>query len=172
MKFRPQIEQAARRYNLDPDLVEAIVSKESDGQWFARRFEPGFYAKYLARNPLYDHRDPHEVSSSYGLMQVMFTTAIEIGFAGQPWELFDPAIALDLGCNYLMRLIVRASSKWRGPRDAVADDTILRSALAAYNGGGTGNEPDNLPDKNHEYADDVIARRDRIKRARAQGATA
>jgi soluble lytic murein transglycosylase-like protein len=171
MKFRPQIEQAARAHNLDPDLVEAIVEQESDGEWFARRYEPGFFSRYLARNPLYAARNPHEVASSYGLMQVMFTTAIECGFTGQPWELFDPAIALDLGCIYLKKLILRASAKWRGATDDAADLTILRSALAAYNGGWLGNEPDNLPDRNHEYADAVLERRDGIKRARAKGVT-
>jgi len=159
-RFRPKIETAAVQHGLDPDLVQAVVEQESSYRWFAYRYEPGFYARYLGHLPAYVDSDPHEVSASYGLMQVMFTTAIENGFVGDPWEMFIPAVALDNGCRHLANLMAWARHLYTGLA-AGEQAAVTRAALAAYNGGKTGNSPTG-PLRNGAYADQVLARRDRI----------
>lgn len=120
--YRRMIERAAKVHNLDPDLVEAIVVAESGGLTDAFRFEPVFFDHYLKGRPEYDREIPRRVSSSYGLMQVMFTTAQQYGFVGPPELLFVPETGLRLGCQHLAKLL-----SWA--------DRDLRQALAAYNGG-------------------------------------
>lgn len=165
MKFRVEIEAAALTHQLDPDLVQGVVEQESTYRWYAMRFEQGFWTVYLAHNPLWRDKDPHEVSSSYGLMQIMFVTAVENGFKGKPWELLSPAQNLDAGCRYLAQQFDWAHSAYKGPA-AGAEHTILMSALAAYNGGKKGNLPDALPDRNRAYAVTVWDRVQQIKNLR------
>lgn len=160
-QFRPEIEIAAAQHGLDPDLIQAIVEQESSYRWFAYRFEPEFFARYLKSNPMYAHRDPKEVSASFGLMQVLFTTAIEHGFAGKPWELFHPDVALDLGCRHLASLMTWARSLYTGLAGG-EQSAVTRAALASYNGGKQKNNP-NGPLRNGAYADQVMTRYRRIK---------
>jgi soluble lytic murein transglycosylase-like protein len=154
--YRTEIETAAAAHDLDPDLVQAIVEQESGGWASAFRYEPAFWDRYLKTNPVYATRNPREVSSSYGLMQIMFATAVDHGFTGKPWDLFDPAVSLEYGCRVLQALLVWARSQYTGLETA-AQTVILRSVLAAYNGGKSGNAPKG-PLRNREYADDVMRR--------------
>src|SRR5690348_13739676 len=103
--YRKEIEAAAAKYALDPDLVEAVVQQESNDWASAFRFEPDFWVRYLQNDPAYAGRNQREVSASYGLMQVMYPTAVDHGFAGQPWELFAPAASLEYGCKHLASLM-------------------------------------------------------------------
>jgi soluble lytic murein transglycosylase-like protein len=82
--YRPQIERIAGRYDLDPVLVEAVVWTESTDHTDAFRPEPNFYRRYLKGKPEWAGWVPRRISSSYGLMQVMYTTAILNGWAGEP----------------------------------------------------------------------------------------
>lgn len=163
MFYRAAIEIAAAAHGLEADLVEAVVQQESNGWASAYRYEPDFFTKYLAKNPIYKDRNPHEVSASYGLMQVMFTTAVEHGFTGQPWELFAPTVSLEYGCRVLAALLAWARSKYTGlsSGERIA---VMRSALAAFNGGKNLNDP-NGPLRNKAYADEVMARYDTIRKA-------
>lgn len=139
--YRPLIEELAKRHELDPLVVEAIVWQESGGRTHAYRFENGFWLRYLAHNPEYQDKNPDRVSASYGLMQVMYTTAVECGFRGEPELLFVPRIGLQCGCEYLARLL-----KW-----ANGDQ---RKAFAAYNGG-KGNAMAGPPFPNEKYVKSV-----------------
>jgi len=120
--YRDLIVSTAAGHGLDPNLVEALVLAESSGQTDAFRFEPGFFRRYLADSPTYAGQNPRRVSSSYGLCQVMLTTAQQYGFFEEPEELFKPAVGLQYGCLHLRRML-----QW-----AQGD---VRKALAAYNGG-------------------------------------
>lgn len=162
MDYRKEIETAAAAHGLSPDIVAGVVSQESNGWTSAFRHEPAFWTKYLATNPAYMHRNPHEVSSSYGLMQVMYTTAVEHGFTGEPWELFAPAVGLEYGCRVLARLITWANGLYTGLETERAA-VVTRSALAAYNGGRGGNAPTGTL-RNREYADQVLARVRQIRK--------
>jgi soluble lytic murein transglycosylase-like protein len=161
--YRAEIEIAAAAHGLDPDLVEALVEQESGGWASAFRHEPDFWSKYLAKNPAYRDRNPREVSASYGLMQTMYPVAVEHGFTGQPWELFDPEVSLEYGCRVLATLMVWAKGRYTGLA-AGERASVRRSALAAFNGGRGGNGP-NGPLRNRAYADAVLARYDRIRDA-------
>jgi len=81
----------AVRYDLDADVVAAVVQAESSG-------------------------NPSAVSraQAYGLMQVRIPTARDM--AGRDVtvdELFDPVVNLDLGCRYLRRMLDRYKGDWR-----------------------------------------------------------
>jgi len=120
------IREIATKYGLDPELIEAVVKTESSGNPKAYRYEPLFWKRYLQHNPKYKNLDPHKVSASYGLMQIMWPTAKEeLGWKGNdPEALYAPEASLDLGCKLLVKNL-----KWaNGDMDA---------ALAAYNGGRT-----------------------------------
>ncbi len=150
--YRALIDSIAADLALDPDLIEAVSWIESSGNFAAYRYEPLFFRRYLAEHPTYKDRRPQEVSASYGLMQIMYSTAAELGFTGEPWELFSPAVNLRYGARYLKQLL-----HWTGALDQhPMPEMRLRSALAAYNGGKWGNAPDDRPDRNAAYAEKVM----------------
>lgn len=159
--YRVAIETAATVHALDADLVAAVVEQESSGRFHAYRFEANFYAQYLAGNPMYAAREPREVAASYGLMQILYTTAVEHGFGGDPWDLFNPALSLEYGCLHLASLFTWARGMYVGLA-AKEKSAVMRSALAAYNGGKKGNAP-NASLRNGVYADQVSARYYRIR---------
>lgn len=120
--YRAEIEAAAREHGLDADLVEAIVLTESSGFADAFRYEKDFWRRYMDGKPQWVGANPRRVSSSYGLMQVMFPVAVELGYVGDPEGLFVPSVALDIGCMKFAELLT-----WSGGN--------VEQALAAYNGG-------------------------------------
>jgi len=132
---------AAARHQLDPAIVCAIVEQESAWQPWASRFEPAFFAKYVA--PLFaickveppTNTEAYSRAFSWGLMQVMGQTARERGFTGKFLsELCDPSTGLDAGCELLAHRFALAEGK-------------LERALALWNGGA-----------NPEYPAQVLAR--------------
>lgn len=140
--YRDLIVVSAKRRQLDPLIVEALVLTESAGQADAFRFEPAFYDKYLKGKPDWQDAIPRRVSSSYGLMQLMYPTAKDLGFVGEPEVLFVPSVNLTWGCLHLERLLAWAGGEY------------VR-AFAAYNGGKGGNAAP--PFRNQAYADRVLA---------------
>lgn len=148
--YRKEIEFAAKQVGLDPDLVEGVMLQESSARADAFRVEPEFYAKYLASLPFYaSFNNPRRVGSSYGLMQIMFSTAREYGYTGAPEGLFDIETNLKLGAKILASLLRKTGD--------------VAMALAAYNGGlGGTNKP--IP---RAYAAQVLGRIHAIKAARA-----
>lgn len=120
--YRKEIEAAALTHAIDPDLLEALVLTESSGQTDAFRFEAGFFQLYLKDKPLYAKENPRRVSSSYGLCQIMYPVAVELGYTGAPEGLFAPEMSLNYGAKKLASLL-----KWSG-----GDVT---KALGGYNAG-------------------------------------
>lgn len=144
--YRPLIVRYAETYDLDPLLVEAVVWQESSGLADAFRYEPGFWERYCKNDPKWAGWDPRRVASSYGLMQLMYPTALDNGYEGPPEGLFDLDTNLDIGCRLLAKLI----DHWNGD--------ILK-ALASYNGGLGGV---NRAQPMH-YAHQVATRYDRFR---------
>jgi soluble lytic murein transglycosylase-like protein len=147
--YRDVIPAAARKFALDPLVLLALAWQESaggcrvlaDGSWtwvpgLLYRYEPGFWSRYLAGLPEYapPSSDPvaaevhrRRVSASYGICQVMYSTARWHGFAGRPEELLDPALSAWYGAMHLRLKLDR-------PTDGAAVGD-LGPALAAYNTG-------------------------------------
>jgi soluble lytic murein transglycosylase-like protein len=133
--------KAAAAQSLDAALVCAVAEQESAWNPWALRFEPAFFAKYVA--PLYTNfkvtaSEAYARGFSWGLMQVMGQVARESGFE-EPFlsALCDPERSLALGCRVLRKKF-----------DASGGDATR--ALLAWNGGA-----------NAEYAAQVLARRAR-----------
>jgi soluble lytic murein transglycosylase-like protein len=151
--FRSLIDAVARRHGLDPLVVEAICLTESSGLASAYRYEPRFWLQYLADKEPYKGLMPQRVSASYGLMQVMFPTAQQHGYTGEPEGLFVPATALDYGCRHLRWLLDRCGGR-------------LEQALAQYNGGAGGNQQP--PYRNQPYVSKVLAWLETVKEDRGR----
>ncbi|MGB9472775.1 MAG: lytic transglycosylase domain-containing protein, partial [Candidatus Acidiferrum sp.] len=115
-----------------------VVEQESAWNPWAMRYEPLFFAKYVA--PLYTSNkvgatEAYARGFSWGLMQVMGQTAREMGVNSLHLSMLcDPAVGLAVGCKVLKRKLELARGE-------------LRKALQAWNGGG-----------NPDYADEVVAR--------------
>jgi soluble lytic murein transglycosylase-like protein len=143
MSATPQLIASARKaaavQALDPALVCAVVEQESAWNTWAIRFEPAFFAKYVASlytNNKVTASEAYARGFSWGLMQVMGQVARETGFDA-PFlaALCDPEQGLVTGCKVLRKKF-----------DAMAGDTTR--ALLAWNGGG-----------NPAYPAQVLARR-------------
>ncbi len=138
-KLLQQAQCAATAERLDPSLVCAIVEQESNWNPYAIRYEPLFFAKYVA--PLYTNNkigatEAYARGISWGLMQVMGQVAREMGFDGTFLSAAcDPEQGLAIGCKLLRKKI-----------DAMDGDTTR--GLLAWNGGG-----------NPAYPAQVLARR-------------
>jgi soluble lytic murein transglycosylase-like protein len=119
----------ATKYLLDMALVAAVCEQESSWNPWEVRYEPAFYLRYIVPMGLKDPTAATTRSMSFGLMQIMAQTAIELGFAGK-WmtELCDPDAGMDFGCKKLRK----CCDLHPGDVDA---------ALLAYNGGGNSYYP-------------------------------
>ena len=143
MNFPAQLVALARRaaaaQALDPALVCAVVEQESAWNPWAMRYEPAFFAKYVANlytNNKISAPEAYARGFSWGLMQVMGQVARETGFdVAFLSALCDPEQGLATGCRVLRRKF-----------DARASD--MTRALLAWNGGA-----------NPAYATQVLARR-------------
>ena len=135
--------KAAAAQALDPALVCAVVEQESAWNPWAMRYEPAFFAKYVA--PLYTNNkvgatEAYARGISWGLMQVMGQTAREKGASSLYLStLCDPAVGLAVGCRILRQKL-----------EAAGGDAA--KALLAWNGGA-----------NRDYADEVLARLGRYR---------
>src|SRR5271154_1200653 len=128
MSVTPDILALAKRsaisYALDPALVCAVVEQESSWNTWAMRYEPAFFAKYVASlytNNKITASEAYARGFSWGLMQVMGQVARETGFDA-PFlsALCDPEQGLLTGCKVLRKKF-----------DAMANDTTR--ALLAWN---------------------------------------
>lgn len=139
--LRYKIVETARKYELDPEIVAAIVFVESSGNLFAIRWEPAFYDKYIKDRMPKDLRghwpqlatDKTERVAraiSWGLMQIMGQTARHYGeYRGEFLAgLVDPELNLEIGCRILARFLTKAKSKGYTGWDA------YRRALIYWNG--------------------------------------
>ncbi|HWZ96920.1 MAG TPA: lytic transglycosylase domain-containing protein [Candidatus Dormibacteraeota bacterium] len=129
----------AQAHGLEPSLVCAVIEQESSWNTWAIRYEPAFFAKYVASlytNNKVSATEAYARGMSWGLMQVMGQVARENGFAERFLSgLCDPAAGIEYGCRVLRKKL-----------DSAKGDT--QKALLSWNGGG-----------NPNYAVEVLARR-------------
>src|SRR5258708_15496437 len=97
-KLLARAQRAAEAEGLDAAMVCAVVEQESGWNTWAMRYEPAFFAKYVA--PLYTNNkvgasEAYARGISWGLMQVMGQTAREKGASSLYLStLCDPAVGL------------------------------------------------------------------------------
>ncbi len=122
------IHQISNSSGLPFALLEAQVLAESGGDPNAFKYENNYFERYILSNP---HAKAAQyvclAACSYGLLQIMLETAMEIGFTDRPERLFAPMIGLSFGAKQMSNL-------WKA---AGGTDTDYRTALASYNGGAT-----------------------------------
>lgn len=160
-RYWKEIQAAALVEDLDPILVEAVVVQESTGNADAFRFERDFWNRYLKLLPQYKDANPRRVSSSYGLMQIMYQTAVEAGYPAElpPEALFVPEVGLKWGTKQLRLLLDWANTGY----PSVDPQKRLRASLASYNGGRGGNKPTETKLRNDYYATSVLKYRSALQ---------
>lgn len=143
----------AKKYKLSKILLKSVAMVESAMDPHAYRFEPEFWENYLKEHPLWSEKVPEKVSASYGLMQLMYTTAWELGFRDEPEELYNPVYNVELGAKLLRRHL----NKMKGIQNI--EPYIAHwpwgIALAWYNRGRKNNPDVTGKLKNPEYLDKV-----------------
>lgn len=127
--FADLLHQTSNVYQLPYDLLVAQVQIESAFDPNAFRYEPAYFDHYIRGKSADQVRGaPYGplAACSYGLLQILLETALEIGYTDRPERLFDPRVGLAWGAKYLSRL-------WDGLGRA---EGSYRVALARYNGRG------------------------------------
>jgi len=146
----------ARKYRLKKLLLKALAIRESALDPDAYRMEPAFWDRYLKDNPEWEGEDPAKVSASWGLCQLMFVVAVELGFGKDRTgeDLCDPVVNIELAAKKL-RLTLDTIYKYKTP-DKNFELLPIEICLARYNGGGGGNPDDAGKLRTQKYADKVM----------------
>ena len=143
-------------FGFDPGLIEALIMVESGGNADAFRYEPGYYRRYLkgkeGEKSLYFYlchdgpAIPRRIASSYGLMQIMYPTAVDAGYGDLPEYLFVPIINLYWGLTVLDHIR-------REVEEEIPDEKLRQQVmLARWNGGKRGNPRKDGSLRNIDYA--------------------
>lgn len=102
--YDPIVQKNAKTWGLPANLIKAVIWVESNGVMNATRFEESVQ------------------EYSYGLMQVLWTTALEMGFTGERKDLLQASPNIFWGSKYLSQQLRRYNGN-------------VSSAVAAYNAG-------------------------------------
>jgi soluble lytic murein transglycosylase-like protein len=136
-------------------LVKAIIRQESNFNPWAIRVERGFWSRYFTGimqliNGTPSKADdrwaeyPDITSCSYGLCQLMLTTAIELGFTfTYPTELLDPITNIYYGCKLFRKLLDKYNNN-------------EQDAIAAYNQGNNVKDSTGQYKRAQKYVDSVL----------------
>lgn len=138
-------EKMAIAQDVDPALVKAIITVESNWDPKVSRFEPHwkylhFPREHAERVGITTDTEITLQSMSIGLMQIMGGVARELGFVGNLSELFEPEVNLKYGIQKLKELI----KKW----------PLEQSIISAYNQGSPRMTPGGMYE-NQVYVDKV-----------------
>lgn len=134
-RYSKFIVENARRYQLNPKLIAAVIYQESKGEARACRYEKNFFNRYIknkAKSDLLGHVPKEHIctldtemmlrATSFGLMQIMGETARENGFdSDHLLDLVDPEENINLGSRLIHKFL--------------QDTGTLEKALLRYNGG-------------------------------------
>jgi len=142
----------AKKYHLEKALIKAMAIVESALDVRAYRHEPMFWERYLKNNDAWKDKDPKIVSSSFGLMQLIFTTAWSLGFRGQAEDLYNPVINVELGAKLMRQLLNSIQAQGI---DIKYQMSPIRIMLSRYNGGSKGNPRIDGTLRNQSYVDKV-----------------
>jgi len=118
----------ARVHGLDVAPFFALIQTESNWNPTAYRYEPAFYRRYILGKAEWEvlpwGKEPRRIAASYGLGQLMYTSAVAAGYprGKAPEGLYDPITNLELTAKRWRRRLLQA----RGD---------LRDAYSRYNSG-------------------------------------
>ena len=144
--FRDIYKRFGKAYRIDPRLIEAVVRQESSGKPHAFRYEPA-------------KRD-----ASYGLMQVMATTAKALNLLPGMHDaaLCEPEFGVRAGVVVLADNLNHYSATAQQDRQNGVYETIsipftmpVAVMLARYNGGWKGNPGPDGSIRNSKYVEGV-----------------
>ena len=122
------LHQVANAYHLPFNVLQAQMIAESNGDPWAFRYEPAYFLRYIFEHPeAKAYKYGPLAACSFGLLQILLETAMEIGFDGQPHELFNVRVGLSWGAKYLRQCWDHVGGQ----------DSTLKQALARYNGIGS-----------------------------------
>lgn len=103
--YQQPIVAAAKKHGVPIPAIIATISTESSGNPKAHRVEPAYYNRYIKDQSKWKdspyYKFPERIAASYGLVQIMYPTAYNIGFRGKPEDLYDPAVNIDAGAAYM-----------------------------------------------------------------------
>jgi soluble lytic murein transglycosylase-like protein len=144
-QLHPLVKSVAVRFNVDPELVDALVIVESSYNPWALRYEEHFHwltnaELYAINNRITTATETQCQKFSWGLCQIMGGTARSLGFGGPLTKLMDPELNTVYACKYLGKL----ASKY----------PALDDMIAAYNAGSP-RKGDNGAYVNQGYVDKV-----------------
>jgi soluble lytic murein transglycosylase-like protein len=139
----------AKKYRIPKLWLKAVAMVESSMNQRAYRYEPEFWKNYMRDKPEWAGKDPSVVSASYGLMQLMWTTAVGLGFTGTPEELYDPVYNIELGAKLIRQLLDKVMVE--GQHNLFPQWSALDMAMARYNGGRRGNPDEKGGIRNLKY---------------------
>lgn len=125
--FLHLIEPVAKRYDLPCELIIAIISKESSGVKETIRYEQNYRyfndtEGFASKNGISTETETCAQRMSWGLMQIMGSTARDMGFTDLLPKMIYPNFNIEIGCKYLHKMIKRY-------------DGDKKKAISAYNAG-------------------------------------
>lgn len=149
----PQVIATAKKYRIDPALLDAIIVTESTYNPWQIRYEPTFVSNvipngFARKNDITIDTEAQLQKFSFGLCQIMGGVARGMGFGGLLTNLLEPGINLALGANLIANLTKRFP--------------LLDDAIAAYNAGRPNLDADGRY-RNQEYVDKVTQTMTRLK---------
>ena len=127
----------------DPDFAPYMMKTITIEEWFEQN--PRRQRERISSNN-YGYFAQLRVASSYGLIQVMHSSAVGEGLKGKPESMFRPEVGLEIGFAHLNRKRRRKGY-------------TLKDAIAAYNAGSARRKNDGTY-RNQRYVDKIeVARR-------------
>ena len=95
-------QQVSANLHLPQTLFRAQIQIESSDDPWAFRYEHNFFKQFVESNPNAKGFSYGPLAAcSFGLLQVLLETALELGFDGPPQDLFVPRVGLTWGAKYL-----------------------------------------------------------------------
>ncbi len=97
----PLVIETAKKYRIDPAMLDAIIVTESAYNPWSIRFEPDFKPTtipngFAKKNGITAETEGQLLKFSFGLCQIMGDTARRLGFCGMLTSLCDPGTNLAL----------------------------------------------------------------------------
>jgi soluble lytic murein transglycosylase-like protein len=140
------LKEVIRGHDIDPEIVAALITQESNWDPWVARYEPTYSYLYkpdefAKKNKITRLTEECLQKVSFGLGQIMGAVAREMGHEDSLLKMSDPKINVDIMCKYLNRLENSSKS---------TDDII-----AMYNGGKGALQKVDGKYKNQSYVDSV-----------------